>query len=253
MSNYLQGKYIWLIGASFGIGSELALQLSKMGANVAISARNEEKLKTLISTMPTSNHLIQSLDVTNMSSLEIAWQNIISSWPQLDMVIYNAGVYEPMSALEFNYPKAEEMLQVNLLGAFRVMSLIVPYFVARNSGHIALVGSVAGYRGLPNSIGYCVSKAGIINFAENLKIDLVSSNIKVQIFNPGFVETRLTAKNNFKMPLMISAQKAASYIIKGFMSNSFEIHFPKKFTCILKLFSLLPNNIYFALMRKIKI
>lgn len=120
----------------------------------------------------------------------------------------------------------------------------------QGGGHVVLVGSVAGYRGLPFALSYCASKAAIISLAESLAIDLHPMHVKVQICNPGFVKTRMTDKNDFPMPMMISPEKAAAAFARSMESNGFEISFPKIFTVIMKLVSLLPDSVYFYAMRR---
>jgi short-subunit dehydrogenase len=243
---------IWIIGASEGIGAALAEILANDGHRIAVSARNEDALVALKKKL-ISDSLAIKIDVTSLESIETAWNEIKTKWERPDIVIYNAGAYEPMEATKFNLQQAEKMVDVNFSGAMRVLSFVLPEFIAANSGHIALVGSVAGYRGLPSAIGYGASKAAIIHLAENLKLDLKDTNIKVQIINPGFVKTRLTDKNNFNMPSMISPEKAAKYIADGLFNKCFEIHFPKRFSYILKFLAALPYRAYFYILSKIKI
>ncbi len=174
-------------------------------------------------------------------------------WGLPDIVIYNAGTYEPMGAKAFNIHQAEIMVDVNFRGSLRILSYILPAFFARGSGHIVLVGSVAGYSGLPNAIGYGASKAALIHLAENLHADLQQTTIKVQLVNPGFVKTRLTEKNTFAMPFIITPETAAQRIVLGMSSTRFEIAFPMRFVWILKFLRLLPYSIYFWLLKKMKI
>jgi len=247
----LHGQKIWLIGASEGIGAALAQALAQAGANLVLSARNGDKLAALIATLSQGTHRALPMDVTDAASVDEAWKTL-GTQAIPDMVIYNAGTYDSVDAAHFDLPKIERMMDVNFHGALRVLAHVVPAFMARNSGHIGLVGSVAGYRGLPAALGYGSSKAALIHLAENLKADLGRTNIRVQIINPGFVKTRLTDKNDFTMPCIISAERAATYIADGLQSPAFEIHFPKRFSRFLKLLSLLPAPIYFALLRQVK-
>lgn len=249
----LKGKTIWLIGASEGIGLALAHQLANQGATIVLSARHEHSLKKVLRTMDPGRHLILPLDVTQQNSIDNAWKTLHNHFSCIDMIIYNAGYYDPMDAQHFQLAEAEKMVNVNFQGALRVLSFILPDFIARNAGHIVLIGSVAGYRGLPRAIGYGASKAALIHLAENLKIDLANTDIVVQIINPGFVETRLTAKNSFKMPAILSTEKAAQSIVKGILSSRFEINFPKRFTLFLKGLCFLPYGLYFWIMRQIKV
>ncbi len=264
MMHYFSGKHIWLIGASEGIGEALAAKLAAAGAHVCLSARQADKLEALKGSLQGTNHLAAPLDVTSLESLTSAWEKIQQNWPRVDTVIYNAGTYEPMDATQFDLAKVEHAVDVNFLGVHRMLSLVLPYFIERARSphpnplpegegipHIALVASVAGYRGLPAAMGYGASKAALIHLAENLKADL-KDMVKVQVINPGFVATRLTAKNNFHMPMMISAQKAADYIFAGLQSSRFEIHFPPAFSLLLKALARLPYGVYFWLLKHMK-
>jgi short-subunit dehydrogenase len=246
------GKHIWLIGASEGIGAALAQQLAAAGAHVAISARNTALLNEVAATVSPAMRVLP-LDVTDDAQVTQAWQALIAAWPQVDMVIYNAGAYVPMSAQQFDLTSVRNVVDVNLNGALRVLSQVLPYFIGRNAGHIALVGSVAGYRGLPASMGYGLSKAALIHLAENLRADLAATPIGVSIINPGFVKTRLTDKNDFHMPAMITPEQAATAIMQGFARDAFEIHFPKRFTYVMKLLRTLPYALYFRALRLIKL
>lgn len=249
MTHPLRGKKIWLIGASEGIGRALAIDLAKHGGHLALSARNETALKELADSLEGKTHMIAPCDVRNESSVDQAFSNIVAAWQKFDMLIYNAGSYEPMSTTKFDLPAIEAMVDVNFRGALRALKNTIPCFLAANTGHIALVGSIAGYRGLPNALGYGASKAALIHLAENLACDLYNTNIKVQVINPGFVKTRLTDKNNFTMPQIMTAEHAAAFIVKGLQSNRFEIRFPWLFSTFLKWIRLLPATLYFRLVK----
>ncbi|MFN5608868.1 MAG: SDR family NAD(P)-dependent oxidoreductase [Holosporales bacterium] len=240
-------SHYWLIGASEGIGASLALRLARDGIRLTLSARNTERLEDVRANLPGTGHRAVSIDVTDTASVLKAWAEVGA----VDGVIYNAGAYQPMDAQHWNLPTIEQMLDVNFRGALRVLTSVVPDFLGRNAGHIVLVASVAGYRGLPAAIGYGASKAALIHLAENLKADLDGTAVKVQVINPGFVKTRLTAKNDFPMPCMISAEKAADYIASGMKSARFEVHFPRRFSLLLKALGLLPHGAYFWVLRQL--
>ena len=121
----------------------------------------------------------------------------------------------------------------------------------QQSGHIAVIASVAGYRGLPQSLAYGASKAGLINLCEGIYPELKAHNLNLSIINPGFVETRLTSKNKFAMPFIVSSKQASEYIYHDLESNKFEIHFPKKFTIIMKILRILPYQIYLKIITNI--
>lgn len=240
---------IWVVGASEGIGRALAIELGKDGKNFLIlSARSQKRLDEL-SPLLQAKSLSVTLDVTNNASVYDAWNSIKNIGVLPDTIIYCAGYYKPMSMKNVDINEVEQMIDVNLAGAIRVMHQIVPEFLAKKSGHIVLIGSIAGYIGLPNSIGYGASKSGLIHFAENLQSELNTHNIKVQVINPGFVKTRLTDLNTFSMPFIISTERAAKLVIKNMRKNCFESRFPFGFANALKLLSKLPYWLYFKIVK----
>ncbi len=245
------GKKVWLVGASEGIGAATAMLLAGEGAQLVLSARSTEKLVSLVASLPGAGHMVQNVDVTNNESVVAAWEAIEARWGGVDMVMYNAGIYTPMSAKDFDLQKTEAMMDVNFGGALRVLAPVIPYFMAKKAGHIVLVASVAAYRGLPRAIGYGASKAALLHLGENMAIDLDGTGIKVQVVCPGFVKTRLTDINEFPMPFIMTADKAAQRIVRGISSNRFEVYFPKRFALILKTMQLLPHKLYFALVNKV--
>ncbi len=240
---------IWIVGASEGIGAALAIRLAKDGKRCAVSARSGDRLDALVKTFAGTGHLAIVADVSDSASLAAAYAHIEAEWGGLDTMIYSAGAYEPMSAKQLNIGSVETMLDTNLTGAFRAVAVVLPTMLARGQGRIVLLGSVAGYRGLGNAMGYGASKAGINHFAENLKLDLSDTAIRVQLVSPGFVRTRLTEKNTFHMPFLMEAEASADAIADGLLSAKFEIHFPKKLSLFLKLLSVLPAPLYFRMVR----
>jgi short-subunit dehydrogenase len=240
-----QGKRVWLVGASAGIGAALAQELAKRGARLALSARNEEKLRAL--NIP--DGLILPCDATDVTSLESALRHLLGQFSGIDLVIYLAGDYVPMRADNFDLAQAENVITVNFLAAMRLTATVLPHLHA--GGGIAFVASVAGYRGLPKALAYGPGKAALIHFAEVLHLDLAPKNMGVWVINPGFVATRLTAKNDFTMPALISPEEAAILTVDGLKRGNFEIHFPKRFTRFMKLMALLPYGLYFPIVRRI--
>jgi short-subunit dehydrogenase len=243
------GKRIWIIGCSFGIGRALAEQLAREGARLVLSARNKDKLAELAGILPGGPHLPVAVDVTQEPSVTSAWGDIVKAWGGIDILIYNAGVYDPMSATRFDLGRVEEMVDVNFRGALRALDAVLPGFLTRREGHVVLVGSVAAYRGLPNAIGYGASKAALMHLAENLRLDLRQAGIKVQVVSPGFVKTRLTEKNSFPMPFILTPEEAANRIVRGMKRNGFDIHFPKRLSVALKFLRCLPYALYFRLLK----
>lgn len=245
-----QNKKVWLIGASSGIGLSLVHLLIQEGAQVALSARRIDKLKAIKGLYPASQSLALECDVCSDSSLKQAHQTLSDAWESIDLLIYVAGIYEPMRAENFNLDSAKKTIATNLIGAMSACSLVMPEFIKKSSGGVAIVSSVAGYSGLPKALAYGPSKAALINFCENLYYDLSPLGINVYMINPGFVETEATAKNDFYMPALISSDEAALEILSGIKAGEFDIHFPKRFSRFLKFLRILPYPMYFHLLKK---
>lgn len=241
------GQRVWLIGASSGIGEATAKLLMARGAQVALTGRNRDALTALAD----DSALVAPADVTDRASLQGAFDTIRARFGHIDVAIINAGTHQPVRAWELDAVVAENMVQVNLVGAMNVSALLAPYFAQRGSGRIALTASVAGYGGLPSGLVYGATKAALINFTEVLYLDLAPKGVAVHLINPGFVKTPLTDLNDFTMPALIGADEAAREILAGIEAGEFEIHFPKRFTRALKWLNLLPYRVYFPLVHKI--
>lgn len=238
------GKRVWLVGASSGIGAALASELAGRGARLALSARNADKLVAL--SIPDALRL--PCDATDTASLAAAREALLAQWGSIDLVVYLAGDYVPMRAENFDLVTAERVVEINFNGAMRLAATVLPDL--KPGGGIVFVASVAGYRGLPKALAYGPGKAALIHFAECLFLDLEPKNIGVWVINPGFVSTRLTAKNDFAMPALLTPEQAASAMLKGLRTGRFEIHFPKRFTRVMKLLAHLPYRWYFPLVRR---
>ncbi len=241
------GKTVWLVGASSGIGRATAHALHAQGAKVFVSARNQQALDVFAAEHPGAVAL--AVDAGDAASVKAAANVVLGAGP-LDLVLYCAGYYKEMRATEFDLQIMLEHQRVNYLGALYVLDAVLPHFVKRQAGHISLVSSVAGYRGLPKSLAYGPTKAALINLAETLYVDLQDSHIGVSLICPGFVETPLTAQNKFTMPGLIKPEQAAQEILRGWASGQFEIHFPKRFTFFMKALALLPPVLFFPVIRK---
>lgn len=229
------GKTYWLIGASEGLGREIAKGLVEGGAHVVLSARSPERLQELSDSIGASTVL--PMDVTDSQSVAVAARNI----GPIDGMIYNAGTYDPMSTKAWDSPAALAMLDVNLTGVLRVLGHVVPEFVDKNQGDITLIGSLAGYRGLPSAIGYGASKAALISLAETMRHDLKDTGVNVRIINPGFIKTRLTEKNSFAMPQLMTPAIAAKAVLRAIESTHFRTDFPWPFSWAIKVFGMLPD------------
>lgn len=246
ISNW-HNKSVWLIGASTGIGQSCAIHLHSLGAKVAVSARGVDKIDQSISISP--NFMTVQMDVLDQESVETAFEQV-KAHQGIDMVVYCAGHYLAQSATNYNVDEMFKHNDVNYLGLCRVLSHILNPLLIQGFGHISIISSVAGFSGLPMSLAYGPTKAALINLSESMYFDLHEKGIGVSLVNPGFVETPLTAQNKFHMPAIITPNQAAVEMIRGWERGEFEIHFPKRFTNVLKFLRLLPYSLYFKWVAK---
>jgi len=243
-------KVIWITGASSGIGKALALKFANEGWQVAASARREN----LLNEISVLNENISSfpLDVTNKDNCKETFQLIKNKYQNIDICFFSTGTWDPKKEKEIDVDQMKKVMEVNFFGTLNCIKVVENYFREKNSGHISIVSSIAGYRGLPNSTGYGASKAALNNLAESLYFDFARYNVRVSLVSPGFIKTPMTDKNEFKMPFLKTAEFAADKIYKGLMhGSSFEIDFPKELTLILKFLKILPDWLYFKIIRKL--
>jgi NAD(P)-dependent dehydrogenase (short-subunit alcohol dehydrogenase family) len=245
-------QHVWLIGASTGIGRATAERLHALGAKVTVSARGVAALDTFAAAHPGAR--ILPLDATDADAVRAAAQQLLAEDGRIDLALYCAGHYRPMRATAFDLPDALRHQQINYVGALNMLDAVLPTLLrqaaAGQPAHVGVVASVAGYRGLPNALAYGPTKAALINLAEVLYLDLHARGIGVSVINPGFVETPLTAQNHFHMPALIKPEEAADAIVAGWAKGEFEIHFPKRFTRLLKALRQLPDSLYFGAVRR---
>lgn len=222
-----RGRTWWIVGASEGLGRALAQAMAAKGASLILSARSEDRLQDLAAQLPDARAV--PMDVTDPASVRAA----MTQAGRFDGILYSAGFYEPMSAKNWDVEAAARMGEVNFVGCLNVTGHAVPQMIARgekgDAGRIVLVGSLSGFRGLPGAIGYGASKAAVMHLAENLRADLKGTGICVQSVNPGFIRTRLTDKNEFRMPQIMAPEDAAETILKAIRSGRFSTSFPAPF------------------------
>ncbi len=241
---------VWITGASAGIGRALALKLASEGWRVYATARNTQKLEVLAADARGPGQIIAMPgDVTDHARMAQIVTRIVRDGP-LALAILNAGIYVPMRAQAFDARAARDTIDVNLTGVTNALAPLLSEMIAARSGHIAIMASVAGYRGLPGAAPYSGSKAALIAMAEALAMDLVDLGVRLSVINPGFVETDATAVNDFQMPFLLSTDEAADRIIKGLKRPGFEIAFPRRFAMLLRLIGLLPNRAYIWAVRR---
>jgi len=243
-------KVAWVTGAGKGIGREVAKRLSDDGWSVAVSARSEDDLRRLASDCRAETIHSFPLDVTDLSATVETVARISARLGPPDLVIFNAGTHLPLTADRFSVEDFRALVETNLMGTVNGLSQILPQMIARKSGHVAVVASLAGYRGLPTAAAYGATKAGLINMCEALNPELAQHGVRLTLINPGFVRTSLTDRNDFPMPDIISVEKAAAKIMRGLAANSFEVAFPWRFAFMMKLLRMLPDPMFFALTRR---
>ncbi len=236
------GRRYWLVGASEGLGRALAQRMSAAGVELVLSARTAPRLEALAAELP-GRALALPCDVGDRASVTAA----AAAAGELDGVVYLAGVYWPMRAQDWDAEKAEAMADLNFTGAVRVMGAVMPGMVARGRGHLVLTGSLAAFRGLPGAIGYAAGKAGLAALAESMQCDLRGSGIAVQLANPGYIRTRLTAKNDFAMPAIMEPEAAARTMFAFMGTDRFRLSFPVPFAWLFRAAALLPDPLYFRL------
>ena len=241
-------KKIWITGASSGIGKALAIKFAKEGWQVAASARRED----LLNELSNLNEKIYSfpLDVKDEVKTKNVFQNILEKFINVDICVFCTGIHDPESEKKLNSEKIREIMETNFFGTLNCIMAVNNYFRKNKKGHISIVSSVAGYRGLPAASGYCASKSALTSLAESLYFDFKRHNVRVSLVSPGFIKTPMTEKNKFPMPMIKTPQFAAEKMFIGLTKkNAFEIHFPLAFTMIMKLLKIMPNWLYFLLVK----
>jgi NAD(P)-dependent dehydrogenase (short-subunit alcohol dehydrogenase family) len=249
-----RGLRVWLVGASSGIGAALAAELAARGARIALSARRASALAEVARRATRADGaagdtLLLPLDVTDAAAVRQAHDRILSEWGGIDLAVWLAGDYTPMRAHAFDLAVARRLLDTNL-AVFNGLEALLPTMRRQGRGAVAIVSSVAGYRGLPRSLVYGPTKAALNNLADALYLDLRPAGIGVHLICPGFVDTPLTAGNDFRMPGLIGAQEAARRIVDGLGRGLYEIRFPRGFATTMRLLGHLPHRLYFALVRR---
>lgn len=242
------GRRVWIVGASSGIGRAVAQALLARGAHLIVSGRSEEALAQLAAGRAHCTPL--ALDVLSGADVDAAARQVLQGGPP-ELLVYCAGRYLPMRATALDLGEMLHHDDVNYRGALRVLAAVLPSMLRARRGHVSLVGSLAGYMGLPNGLAYGPTKAALINLAETLHMDLRPHGLGVSIVNPGFVETPMTAVNRFRMPALLTPPQAADAMVRGWSRGDFEIHFPRPFSLAMKTLSLLPFGARRALVRRV--
>lgn len=244
-------EIVWITGASTGIGRAAALAYAARGATVVASARSTDKLEALAQEAASLSGTIvaKPLDVVDLAASRAAVAEIEAEVGPIDRAILNAGIYIPMPGAAFDADTVKQHFDVNVLGVANGIDPLIKAFKARGRGQLAIVSSVAGFVGLPLSSAYGATKAALTNMAEALELELAPLGIDVRVVHPGFVDTPATEINEHPMPFIVSAEEAATRILKGLDRKGFEITFPKQFTYGFKALRMLPYGLLLPLTR----
>ena len=241
-------KKVWITGASSGIGKAVAEKFAKENWKVAISARRIEILNEIAKN---ENIFAYPVDVTDSVKVQETFNKILKDFQNIDLCIFSSGTYERKSERGINVENIKNVMEVNFLGVVGCVKAVEEYFKNKKSGHLSIVSSPVGYRGLPKSSGYTPSKASLNNFTQGIYFDFKKFNVMVTLISPGFIKTALTDKNEFKMPFLKDTNYAADKIYDGLVNKKrFEIIFPPQIAFIYKIFQILPNKVYNYLINK---
>jgi len=243
------GQRVWLVGASSGIGAALAQTLLEAGAQVTISARRQEALEALAQHHPHAH--VVAFDAGDAQAWPEAFERTLAAMGHVDLVVFGAARYDPTHSWELDLDQVQKSFDLNVVGVYRGVSLLVPYFLKRGMGGLAVIASISAYTGLPKAVIYVATKAALNNMTQTLYFELKPKGVSVYLINPGFVETPMTAVNDFDMPGLMKPAEAAKAIVAGFERGDFEIRFPRGFAGALRWISFLPDCLRFPRLHKI--
>jgi short-subunit dehydrogenase len=248
----LSGKSVLITGASSGIGYAVAKRLVNESCKIAVIARSIDKLREFARENSTDNNFILPVgcDVSDKESAHSALDYIMEKLGGIDIVILNAGTSHRLNVENFSSDKGEEILSVNLTGKFYFLEKLIPYFIEKRNGMIVGVSSLADVRGFPRSAFYNASKAAFSKLLESIRIELKEYGVKVITVRPGFVKTAMTDKNEFHMPFLMGAEKAAGIIVKGIIKEKRIIQFPLPTVISTKIIEFLPDSMFEYFTRK---
>jgi short-subunit dehydrogenase len=254
MPDRFQNQVVLITGASSGIGRALALRLGQRGAKVGLVARRVALLQEIqkvlaIASGSESSCGIAAADVSIREEMQAATRSIREQLGPIDVLIANAGVGTPTLLDPINIKDVERMIRVNVFGVVYAIEAVLPEMLKRKSGHIAAVSSIAAFKGLPGESAYCASKAAVNTYCEGLRIQLRDHGIPVTVACPGFVQTPMTAVNDFHMPFLIGAEKAADWILWAIRKRKKVCRFPRRMSWAARMFGWLPDWVIARSMR----
>ncbi|MBX3581183.1 MAG: SDR family NAD(P)-dependent oxidoreductase [Rhizobiaceae bacterium] len=238
----------WITGGATGIGRQLALDLAAEGWTVAITSREQDRIEPVIDDARNLPGKILAFycDVTDEAGMTATVGEIENQAGAIVLAVLNAGVYLPVHSENLTVETFRKTYDVNLFGVLNALVPLIERMRSRGRGQIVLMGSVAAYFGWPTLAAYGATKAALNNMAEALQYDLPKMNIRIQVVNPGFVDTPLAAKNKILMPALVPVEEASRRILKAIRSGGFETTFPRRFTWTIKFLSILPHRAVFS-------
>lgn len=237
----------WVTGASSGIGRAVAIELAKRGFKVAATARRADELNALAT--KSSNIFSFPGDTTDRAAMAAMVLDIEARIGPIALAFLNAGVYFITERERFSADVVWRTFETNVGGTVNCLDPVLAAMARRQRGQIALTSSLAGYKGIPGSTAYGSAKAALIYMAEALRLSYERAGLTIQVVNPGFVRTAMTAKNNFEMPFIMVPERAARIICNGFEKSGFEITFPRRLAYACKAVRVLPYSLAFPIMR----
>jgi NAD(P)-dependent dehydrogenase (short-subunit alcohol dehydrogenase family) len=240
----------FITGASTGIGRALAIRLAAAGWRVVVCARSAAGLDEVAAAGAAGHIISRPLDVTDEQAVNRTISDIEANIGPIALAVLNAGGHRPVRAATLSVADFRALVELNLMGTVHCLAALLPAMRRRKLGQIAITSSVAGYRGLPTASAYGMTKAGLINMAESLAPELEDDDIRLQIVNPGFVATPLTAGNPFPMPFLITPEAAAEAYYRGLRRGRFEIVFPWRMAVVMKIYRILPYALAMRLARR---
>jgi len=247
-------KVVLITGASSGIGRGLALELARRGAKLGLVARRNDLLQELAAEISAAKKnaevLLLPADVQDAEAMRAAGLRLSSTFGHVDVLIANAGTGVTNAGAEFDASKLADVINVNVIGAANSVAAVLPEMVARGKGHLAVISSLAAYRGLPKSAAYCASKAGVSAMFESLRLDLGPRGIDVTIIHPGFIKTPLTAGRKARLPWLMEVDEAANKILSAIEKRKKSYAFPWQLATLVRIGMLMPNSLYDWLSRR---
>ncbi|HMN36372.1 MAG TPA: SDR family NAD(P)-dependent oxidoreductase [Hyphomicrobium sp.] len=238
-------KIVWITGASSGIGRELALRLACEGITVAATARSAGKLQALAASSPFIKPY--PADVMDADAMRAAFASIERDLGAVDLAILNAGIWQGMLVSDFSAERGKHTMAVNYFGVLHALEPAMDAFAARGRGHLAIVSSVAGFRGMMKGAAYAPTKAALISLSESLYPHLARKGVKLTVINPGYIATPMTETEAFPKPFIIPVEQAAETILGGLARGKYEIVFPWRMALLMKTLRILPNWAFFRL------